>query len=250
MPYPRVRTRRNQNNRSHTTGSSLIPAQISATALVLATLFVLFTFFPAQASKIQTRFYPYYQTGAITTTKQLLRRVKQKLINRYNGMGGTDQAISADTTPLATPANADLSPIKLSHRPCAPVTGARVSSPFGYRIHPITKQTGFHYGVDLAAPMDTPIFATLSGKVTRAATSDSYGNYIELDHGNGLMSLYGHCNAHNVRVGTVVRQGEVIAFVGNTGVSTGPHLHFELRLGNKNINPLWYVGEQYGYPVV
>ncbi|MEA5135660.1 MAG: M23 family metallopeptidase [Candidatus Fimivivens sp.] len=117
-----------------------------------------------------------------------------------------------------------------------PVQGI-LSSPFGVRKHPITGKPDFHTGIDLAAPLNTPIGAAWPGVVVETGTSQIYGNYVTLDHG-GYQTRYCHCNTVAAKVGMRLRQGETLAFVGNSGVSTGPHLHFELIINGKAANPM------------
>ncbi len=117
-----------------------------------------------------------------------------------------------------------------------PVQGI-ISSSFGVRTHPITQKPDFHTGVDFAAPLHTPIGAAWPGVVIETGESQIYGKFVTLDHG-GYQTRYCHCNAVAVQVGMRLRQGETLAFVGNTGVSTGPHLHFELIINGKAANPL------------
>lgn len=117
-----------------------------------------------------------------------------------------------------------------------PVQGI-ISSPFGVRAHPITGKPDFHTGVDFAAPLGAPIGAAWPGIVVETSESKIYGKFVTLDHG-GYQTRYCHCSAIPVRVGMRLRQGETLALVGNTGVSTGPHLHFELIINGKAANPL------------
>ncbi|HWP50680.1 MAG TPA: M23 family metallopeptidase [Clostridia bacterium] len=117
-----------------------------------------------------------------------------------------------------------------------PVQGI-LSSPFGARKHPITGKPDFHTGADFAAALNTPIGAAWPGVVVETGSSQIYGNFVTLDHG-GFQTRYCHCNAIAVKVGMRLRQGETLAYVGNTGVSTGPHLHFELIINGKAANPL------------
>lgn len=121
-----------------------------------------------------------------------------------------------------------------------PVSG-RISSPFGNRIHPVTGLPSFHGGVDFAASYGTGIKATRSGEVIVRAYHSSYGNYIIIDHGNGIASLYAHMSGFNVSIGQEVSQGSVIGFIGSTGSSTGPHLHFEIRVNGTRVNPMNYL---------
>ena len=119
-----------------------------------------------------------------------------------------------------------------------------ITSPFGYRKDPFTGEVTYHSGTDIAAPAGTPILAAAGGTVAIANGTDpwggSYGYYIKLDHGEGIETLYAHCSAITVTAGQRVRQGEVIGFVGNTGNSTGNHLHFEVWENGKCKNAMSY----------
>lgn len=122
-----------------------------------------------------------------------------------------------------------------------PVNGARLSSKFGPRKAPKKGASSYHRGIDLAIGTGTPIYATKGGTVTRAGWASGYGYLVEINHGGGFTSRYGHCSKLNVSRGQKVNQGDVIALVGNTGVSTGPHLHFEIRKAGTAVNPLNYL---------
>ncbi|NIM04406.1 MAG: peptidoglycan DD-metalloendopeptidase family protein [Armatimonadetes bacterium] len=117
-----------------------------------------------------------------------------------------------------------------------PVEG-RISSGFGYRTHPIFKVRKMHTGVDIAAPHRTRIRAAAAGLVIHAKRWGGYGKCILIDHGGGLATLYAHCSSLAVSVGERVKQGQVIGRVGSTGISTGPHLHFEVRRNGKPVDP-------------
>jgi len=118
-----------------------------------------------------------------------------------------------------------------------PVRG-RITSPFGWRIHPISGRRRMHTGVDIAAPIGTPIAAAGGGEIIWAGRRGGYGNAVMIDHGRGITTLYGHMSAINVRRGQVVRRGQCIGWVGSTGYSTGPHCHFEKRINGRPVNPL------------
>ncbi|MCW3804221.1 M23 family metallopeptidase [Plebeiibacterium marinum] len=117
----------------------------------------------------------------------------------------------------------------------------RTASGWGYRIHPIYKTRKFHSGMDFTAPTGTDIYATGDGKVSKITREKTgYGNRIEIDHGFGFKTLYAHMDAFNVKKGQKVKRGDVIGFVGNTGTSTAPHLHYEVHVKDKKVNPSHY----------
>ena len=117
----------------------------------------------------------------------------------------------------------------------------KLASGFGYRIHPVYKSFRMHTGVDFTAPRGTPVYATGNGKVVRPDLGMSgYGLFVVVDHGYGYKTLYAHLSKVLVKPGTAVKRGEIIGYVGNSGVSTGPHLHYEVRYNNKPVNPVHY----------
>ena len=117
----------------------------------------------------------------------------------------------------------------------------RLSSKFGYRIHPIYKTKRFHSGVDFSAAKGVPIYSMSNGKVIRAGKASGYGNYIIIDHGNGLKSAYAHMSEMFVIKGQTIKKGDTIGSVGMTGTATGNHLHFEVIVNNKKSDPLNYI---------
>lgn len=117
----------------------------------------------------------------------------------------------------------------------------RTASGWGYRIHPIYKIRKFHYGIDFTAPTGTEIYATGDGTVEQVeASSRGYGNNIIINHGYGYKTRYAHMNGFNVKKGQKVKRGDVIGFVGNTGLSTAPHLHYEVLRSSQRVNPINY----------
>jgi murein DD-endopeptidase MepM/ murein hydrolase activator NlpD len=138
-----------------------------------------------------------------------------------------------------------------------PVQTRTISSAWGPRIRTkvvrvrVSKRSrkvlrrfmGTHKGVDLSSPMGKDIFAALDGEVVASGTQKGYGNYVALDHGNGVVTYYAHCNRNFVRVGEIVHRGQKIAEVGRTGNATGPHVHFELRLDGVAQNPLPFMND-------
>lgn len=128
----------------------------------------------------------------------------------------------------------------------APVKGYE-SSGFGYRLHPIQNEVKFHYGTDMAAWSGEPVYAFAAGSVTVAQFSDSFGNYISIDHGDGWQSLYAHCSQLDVSAGQSVKCGDQIGLVGATGLVTGPHLHIELTHNGVYINPEYYINYDHAW---
>lgn len=123
-----------------------------------------------------------------------------------------------------------------------PINNRTVTSKYGYRIHPIFGTKRFHSGIDLSAWSGTPIYAAADGKVIISEYSASYGEYIMVDHGGGVYTLYAHGtrNSRKVKVGDTVSKGQNIMLVGSTGYSTGPHLHYEVRVNGSTVDPLAY----------
>lgn len=122
----------------------------------------------------------------------------------------------------------------------APVVGT-ITSEYGYRNHPINGAYCFHGGIDIGAYAGTPIAAFAGGQVEYVGENDSYGLYFQIDHGDGIKSFYAHCQQVHVSKGQTVLAGETVALVGNTGTSTGPHLHLELKCGDTRVDPAYYL---------
>ena len=121
-----------------------------------------------------------------------------------------------------------------------PVSG-KISSRFGKRTDPVNKKKAIHEGVDIKGKRGDRILATASGKVIKAMKNGGYGNYVEIDHGNGYITAYAHMQNYLVKKGERVKQGQVIGQVGSTGRSTGPHLHYEIQLNKKPIDPVKFM---------
>ena len=118
-----------------------------------------------------------------------------------------------------------------------PVENARLTSPFGYRTNPVSGNYGFHTGVDLAVAENTPVAAAYGGVVTDSGESDVWGKYVLIEHSDGFETYYCHLNDIYAPEGTVLRSGETLGLVGSTGWSTGPHLHFEVRIDGVRVDP-------------
>ena len=138
------------------------------------------------------------------------------------------------------PAPVSMSQAILNFRYCTPLLGT-LSSKFGYREHPVQGDERFHYGIDIAADNGSEVDCFADGTVSAVGESSSYGKYVTVAHGDAYTTLYAHCSKITVSSGTSVRRGQKIAEVGETGIATGPHLHFELHHGSDYLNPVYYV---------
>ncbi len=130
-----------------------------------------------------------------------------------------------------------------------PIKYKRITDRFGYRIHPITKKRHHHSGIDMSAKIGTPIYAPADGVVEYAKHKGSYGNYLLINHPFGFKTAYGHLEKFAVKSGDYIAKGDLIGYVGNTGRSTGSHLHYEIRYLHKWLNPdkfLTWSSETYG----
>ena len=125
----------------------------------------------------------------------------------------------------------------------SPLKG-EVTSPFGYRIHPITRKRSFHYGVDIGGARGDPVKAFSSGRIELTGYNYTYGNYMFIRHKDGIITFYGHLSKILAEEGQLVLKGETVAKVGSTGLSTGPHLHFEVHNGDTILDPLHYISPE------
>jgi murein DD-endopeptidase MepM/ murein hydrolase activator NlpD len=125
----------------------------------------------------------------------------------------------------------------------APISEGFKGSPFGWRIDPFTGRRAMHEGVDFNAPLGTPILAAAGGVVVVAEYHPAYGYMVDIDHGNNLLTRYAHASRLRVKQGDLVRRGQHIADLGSTGRSTGPHLHFEVRVGGVAVDPMRFLAQ-------
>lgn len=151
----------------------------------------------------------------------------------FSGWESLDDGNSKPVTPRA----------KVAVPSRMPLEGARLSSGYGMRNHPVIGGRRAHKGVDLAAPTGTPVYATADGIVSRADWFSSYGLYISIEHGAKLQTRFAHLSRVAVAAGERVKKGDIIGYVGSTGRSTGPHLHYEVRIDGTAVNPIPYMVE-------
>lgn len=117
----------------------------------------------------------------------------------------------------------------------------RMASGYGYRVHPIYKTRKYHWGMDFSAPKGTPVYATGNGVIIKAVrTRKGLGNYVKIKHGYGYVTVYGHMDTYVVRKNQKIKRGDLIGYVGTSGTSTAPHLHYEVHKNNRKVNPVYY----------
>ena len=159
---------------------------------------------------------------------------QQKQQSSGSSASGSSSSSGSQSSQTTASASGFLWPIASSHR---------VTSPFGWRTHPITGRRNLHGGIDIAAPNGTPIMASKAGVVVISQYGSSYGNYVVISHPDGTRTLYAHMSQRNVSTGDTVRQGQTVGLVGSTGSSTGNHLHFETWTGSSSssrVNPMQF----------
>ena len=165
----------------------------------------------------------------------------RKLFNGWKSMDN-GQLVLTPATKLATaPSATTYRPVSVSIPSRMPVNGAVLTSGYGMRFHPVLGGRRQHKGIDLAEPVGSPVYATADGVVSKADWFSSYGLFISLEHGGNIQTRYGHLSRLNVAAGQAVRKGDLIGYVGTTGRSTGPHLHYEVRIAGLAVNPVPYL---------
>lgn len=199
-------------------------------------------FHPQKAESLQTAALLPTERSALDTLRQYRQEIDEP-------DAGTDPAQVGDAiSPLSyvlysdetLPDGVALEQVVLGFDYCMPVSGA-LSSEFGYRDHPTEGEERFHYGVDLAAEKGADVCSFADGTVTAVGESSSYGKYCMVAHESGFTTLYAHCSRITAASGTAVERGQKIAEVGDTGMATGAHLHFELQQNGVYLNPVYYL---------
>ncbi|MBQ2392473.1 MAG: M23 family metallopeptidase [Clostridia bacterium] len=156
------------------------------------------------------------------------------------GIGGSGESADKKTT-LYSEDKEIVKKISVNEM-CYPLDEYYITSEFGGRTDPISGEYSYHSGTDMGADTGSNIYAALSGTVKKAVwDSWDYGNYVVISHSDGFDTLYAHCDTLLCKEGDVVEKGDVIALVGSTGRSTGPHLHFEVRINDKRLDPKWFI---------
>lgn len=194
---------------------------------------------PGDSLRIPDRNGVFHKSGKKESLEQIARRYKvsTETIKRANGLAGNLLPAGKEVfLPGAKPLP-EIQYIKQKVFAWPIRAKNRLTSGFGWRVHPITGSRAFHTGIDIGAASGTPILAAADGVVVFAGDGGSYGNMIILRHKNGLYTVYGHASKLIAKKGKYVKRGQKIALVGSTGASTGPHLHFEVKSTEKHVNP-------------
>ena len=166
----------------------------------------------------------------------------RSLFNGWKSMDNGQLVLAPATNGLAAASAApSYRPATVSIPSRMPVEGAALTSGFGMRWHPVLGGRRAHKGVDLAQPTGTPVYATADGVISKAEWFSSYGLFISVEHGGNIQTRFGHLSRLNVAAGQLVHKGDLIGYVGSTGRSTGPHLHYEVRIAGAAVNPIPYM---------
>lgn len=200
---------------------------------------------PASAdslAKAKSADYPYYSGKTNTGDSKYLLSVQNRLelirdrLDEIDAIYGHDQLANiSDTEPNGS------RPVVKSGAPSIYPAFGEIVDGFGMRPSPFTGEDEYHWGIDLANDPGTPIYATASGVILKTKYEEGYGKFIRIDHQNGYETLYGHMSSFKVREGDIVKKGQIIGYMGSTGKSTGPHVHYEVWAGGSKVNPADYL---------
>jgi murein DD-endopeptidase MepM/ murein hydrolase activator NlpD len=186
------------------------------------------------------------QAQTETASAQISGKISEISVSEDSPLGKGDEEFSNlfaswrsldNGSGFAAPVSA--APVSVPSR--MPLETLVLTSDYGMRTHPILRQRRSHKGVDLAAPSGSPVYATADGIVAKAEPYSTYGNYIQIEHGGELQTRYAHLSGYAVAAGDRVRKGDLIGYVGSTGRSTGPHLHYEVRVAGEAVDPTPYL---------
>lgn len=183
---------------------------------------------PAQANETATAT---QITGALDAANAAPSTGDREFAELFNNWRSMDKTGVVAPAPIAS--------VSIPSR--MPLQAATLTSNFGMRTHPVLGGRRNHKGIDLAAPTGTPVYATADGVVSRAEPFSSYGNYIQIEHGGAMQTRFGHLSGFAIAAGEQVHKGQLIGFVGTTGRSTGPHLHYEVRVAGEAVDPSPYM---------
>ena len=232
---PRERRKTTQNQKSKNFMTRIIIIQLVLSLIITGVLFFVCRTDSNLSQNIKTFYNGICQTDIAVSEifgslKNVVKETFSPSVETENGAGETE---------TTTGEKAVFSPVFLTVKLETPIKEGNITSKFGYRVSPITNKYSLHSGLDISAPENTKIYSAYDGVVEKAEYHEINGNYIVVKHSDNLKTTYNHCNKLFVNVGETVKKGEVIALVGATGWATGNHLHFEVLLNGKYVNPLY-----------
>ncbi len=221
----------------------LLLVQAVVVGVLVAVLFAVKKVSPTDYDTIAKRYVDVAENEA--ESKQSIQKAWSKIkaffVDENNkktteNAGGKDE----DANGNRYPDNCTASKYVISDNICRPAQG-KISSPFGYRINPISDKLSFHTGIDIAAKSGDKVCAAYYGLIEETGEDDVFGKYVKINHGNGIETFYAHCSKIAVKTGDMVNGGDTIARVGSTGWSTGPHLHFSIIIDGIYCNPAFVI---------
>lgn len=229
---PRERRRTSENQKSKNFMTRIIITQLVLSLIITGVLFLVCR----TDSNLSQNIKAFY--SSICETDIAVSEIFDSFKNVVQETFSPSVEESTGETETTTGEKAVFSPVFLTVNLENPIKEGNITSKFGYRVSPITNKYSLHTGLDIAAPEHTKIYSVYDGVVTKSEYNEINGNYIVIKHSDTLKTTYNHCNKLLVKEGETVRKGDVIALVGQTGYATGNHLHFEVLLNGKYVNPL------------
>lgn len=236
---PRERRRTSENQKSKNFMTRIIITQLVLSLIITGVLFLVCR----TDSNLSQNIKAFY--SSICETDIAVSEIFDSFKNVVQETFSPSVEESTGETETTTGEKAVFSPVFLTVNLENPIKEGNITSKFGYRISPITNKYSLHTGLDIATPQNTKIYAVYDGVIEKAEYNEINGNYIIIKHSNSLKTTYNHCNKLLVKEGETVRKGDVIALVGQTGYATGNHLHFEVLLNGKYINPLYVLSYEF-----
>lgn len=237
----RERRRTSENQKPKSFMTRIIIIQLVLSLAVTGVLFLVCRTESNLSQNIKTFYSGICETDIAVS--EIFGSLKNVVKETFSPSVETEEA--SGETETTTGEKAVFSPVFLTVNLENPIEDGNITSKFGYRVSPITNEYSLHSGLDIAAPENTKIYAAYDGVVEKAECNEINGNYIVIRHSDNLKTTYNHCNKLLVSKGETVKKGEVIALVGATGYATGNHLHFEVLLKGKYVNPLYVLN--YGF---
>ena len=236
---PRERRRTSENQKSKNFMTRIIITQLVLSLIITGVLFLVCR----TDSNLSQNIKAFY--SSICETDIAVSEIFDSFKNVVQETFSPSVEESTGETETTTGEKAVFSPVFLTVNLENPIKEGNITSKFGYRVSPITNKYSLHTGLDIAAPENTRIYSAYNGIVEKSEYHEINGNYIVIKHSDTLKTTYNHCNKLLVKEGETVRKGDVIALVGQTGYATGNHLHFEVLLNGKYINPLYVLSYEF-----